>query len=318
MRSVLKDKREENGFVQVTFARRIGAAQSLVSDVENGRRDMTPGFAMKAAPALGVNPVLLLAGHEYEKVAQKAEENDPAAPREALALAEKLLEILEEPGALDEEVADEVREVVGKLLELLEGATAAGGPTKPGGLDKPVVPAAAAAKASPDGKMDALRRLGAMRDAAIDENTAFERLVDAGIPAETLEQLLDQISTRLSHSRVGAVERQNLKALQAAMMRRIADLGEDGDRSSFQELAGDRVAATKAAASEARGGREHVESMRELGLDVFGRPVPKAQRDHEKVLKSSEYDLTEDEIQTGTSRRGLPLIGKELERRRRI
>lgn len=208
MKSLLKHLREESGRGQQEFARQIGASQSLVSEIERGRRDMTPGFAMKAAPELGVDPVVLLCGLQYEKVARKAEAGDPAAPNEALALAKRLMEILEEPGALDdEERAGQVRELVAELLKIVEGKPAVG---RPGGLDKPLVPAGPAAKASTDA-MSTLRRLGARRDEVIDEDTAYERVVDSGISAAALEGLLDEISAMMSHSRLPAVERKTSK-----------------------------------------------------------------------------------------------------------
>lgn len=312
MKSFIRYLREENDLGQAALASIVGVSQGHISDLERGRREMTSSFVTKAAPVLGVDAVTLLSAHEFEKIARKAEEGDPAAPHEALALAKRLLELVEEPGALDEEQAAQIQEIVGRLIRVMEGKPV---DAPRGVLDKPLVPAAA--KASPDA-LATLRGLGARRDEVLDEGLVYERLVDDGLSAQALEQLLDQISERKSRSRLPALERRNLKAIQAAIERRIADLGDDGDRPSEQVLASDRAAATKAAASEAQEQRDYLESMREIGLDTFGRPHDPRRQEHERALKSSEYDLTEDEIQTGVSRRGLPLIGKELERRRRI
>lgn len=319
VKSALKHVREESGIGQLTFARRIGTSQGHVSDVENGRRDMTPDLAFKAAGELGIDGVRLYLAHTYGAIKAAEEEGDPAAPSKALGLARKLLEILEE-GGLDEERAEEVRTIIEELLKIVEGATAAASPTKPVASGKPptpLKPALVKASGSSD-VMGTLRRLGAGRGMeALNEDEAYERLVEAGLSAAALEGLLDEISTRMSSSLIGDAERQSLEALQAAAERRIAELAADGGRPSEQVLAGDRAAVKARARAESRERRNQSECYDVLGLDQFGRPIPEARKDHDRALKSSRF-LSEDEKELGVDRRGLPLNQQRLRNRRYI
>lgn len=286
MDSLLRHLRLGGGVRQAELAAAVGVSQGHISDVEVGRRPMTSAFAMKAAPELGVDPVVLLCGYEYEMIARKAEEGDASAPREALALAQKLLELLEELGAFDEERASQVRQIVEKLLDLVDGKPVAAPRVPP---DKPAVPIKPVGKAAED-VMGTLRRLGAGRGLEVlTEDEAYDRLVEEGLSAEALEGLLDDVSARMGSSLITDAERLTLESIQAAAERRIAELTPDGARSGYLGRTGDYVAAKSRASAEAQEARDYEECMHELGLDMHGRPIPAEKQRHDAALKSAGF-----------------------------
>lgn len=325
MKSFLRHLREENDLEQVALASIAGTSQSYISDIESGRRPMTPSFAMKTGAVLGVDPVALLSAHELEKVVRKAEAGDPAAKNEALVLARRLLELVQEPDALDEEQAEQLRAIIAQLLRIVEGK-----PVGASRVAKPV-PVEPVGKASAD-VMGTLRSLGAGRGVEVlAEDEVYARLEEAGLPVGTLEQLLDGASSMLADAQLSPEQRSAVENIYAAVLRRINDLGGDGGRSGFQTLAGAdprsgggfRPSRSDAAAVKARydaevqEGRDHSQSMAELGYDAYGRPLSASKEAHDKALKSSPF-LTETERETGCDLRGRPLDEQQLRRRRYI
>ena len=117
---------------------------------------------------------------------------------------------------------------------------------------------------------------------------------------------------------VASKARQSADALLAQSLRRQATEVE----AQLQGVEPGDLAAIKSAARETTAARtEHTDAMREIGLDVFGRPArPNAHQrpGEEAALKSADYDLSPSERETGVSdHTGLPLTGFELRKRRR-
>lgn len=77
-----------SGFSQAVMAKRLGVAQSLISDVENGRKNVTMDLLAAYSDATGIRmSQLLFFAEEIE--------GQPIARRGRLIIAEKVFKLLE-------------------------------------------------------------------------------------------------------------------------------------------------------------------------------------------------------------------------------
>jgi transcriptional regulator with XRE-family HTH domain len=106
--SALKVRRGNRS--QIEVARAAGISQGFLSELESGRKRLTPGVAQKLAPALGMSAnQLVLAEHlaNLNRVAQKG--NIDLQP--LLAEAERLIEILPS-GEIGDAIIDAIVRIV--------------------------------------------------------------------------------------------------------------------------------------------------------------------------------------------------------------
>lgn len=111
----VKDRRGTRS--QVQLAQAAGVSQSFLSELENGRKRLTPATAQKLAPALGTTPAQLLLDEQLATLNRVAQQGN-IDPRMLLDEAERLDEILPS-GEIGEAVFDALRAIVCERPKLL-------------------------------------------------------------------------------------------------------------------------------------------------------------------------------------------------------
>jgi transcriptional regulator with XRE-family HTH domain len=114
--SALKESRGDRS--QSEVAQAAGISQGFLSELERGRKRLTPGTAGKLAPVLGIMPDQLIVAEHWVKL-QRAAREGGADPKSMLAATKTLAEMLPS-GRVGDDLVDAlvaiVREKRQKLL----------------------------------------------------------------------------------------------------------------------------------------------------------------------------------------------------------
>ncbi len=107
---------------QIEVARAAGISQAFLSELEGGRKRLTPGTAQKLAPVLGIEPKQLMVaerGVNLERVARMVRVD----PQPLLAAAQRLIDMLP-PG----KTGDDIIDVIAGIAQREDAGDHAAGP----------------------------------------------------------------------------------------------------------------------------------------------------------------------------------------------